>query len=92
LFSQGWREDRRLTSLPDFDQVTAFTLPVARGWHLRDEPTTGLHISDIAHPLAIVDRLVDSGNTVIVIEHNLGVVCGESLPVRRRSLVAAPQP
>ena len=37
-----------------------------------DEPTTGLHRSDIGHLLAIMDRLVDSGNTVI--EHNLDVI------------------
>lgn len=39
-----------------------------------DEPTTGLHMSDTAHRLAIMDRLVDGGNTVIVIEHNMDVV------------------
>jgi excinuclease UvrABC ATPase subunit len=39
-----------------------------------DEPTTGLHMSDITHLLVIIDRLVDAGNTVIVIEHNLDVV------------------
>jgi len=42
--------------------------------YVLDEPTTGLHTSDITHLLAIVDRLVDAGNTVIVIEHNLDVV------------------
>ncbi|HEY0712248.1 MAG TPA: excinuclease ABC subunit UvrA, partial [Polyangia bacterium] len=42
--------------------------------YVMDEPTTGLHMSDIAHLLAIIDRLVDEGNTVIVIEHNLDVV------------------
>lgn len=42
--------------------------------YVMDEPTTGLHMSDIGHLLAIVDRLVDAGNTVIVIEHNLAIV------------------
>lgn len=42
--------------------------------YVMDEPTTGLHMSDIAHLLEIVDRLVDGGNTVIVIEHNLDVI------------------
>jgi excinuclease UvrABC ATPase subunit len=42
--------------------------------YVLDEPTTGLHTSDIAHLLAIVDRLVDAGNTVVIIEHNLDVV------------------
>ena len=42
--------------------------------YVMDEPTTGLHLSDITHLLAIVDRLVDAGNTVIIIEHNLDVV------------------
>jgi len=40
--------------------------------YVMDEPTTGLHMSDIGHLLAIMDRLVDSGNTVI--EHNLDVI------------------
>ncbi|MDX1991273.1 MAG: excinuclease ABC subunit UvrA [bacterium] len=42
--------------------------------YVMDEPTTGLHKSDITKLLAIMDRLVDTGNTVIVIEHNLDVM------------------
>jgi excinuclease ABC A subunit len=42
--------------------------------YVMDEPTTGLHMSDITHLVAIMDRLVDGGNTVIVIEHNLDVI------------------
>jgi excinuclease UvrABC ATPase subunit len=42
--------------------------------YVMDEPTTGLHMSDIAHLLAVINRLVDHGNTVIVIEHNLHVI------------------
>jgi excinuclease UvrABC ATPase subunit len=42
--------------------------------YVLDEPTTGLHMSDIAKLLAVLNRLVDGGNTVIVIEHNMDVV------------------
>ncbi|WNR42053.1 excinuclease ABC subunit UvrA [Paenibacillus roseipurpureus] len=42
--------------------------------YVMDEPTTGLHMSDIGHLLEIMNRLVDTGNTVIVIEHNLEVI------------------
>ena len=39
-----------------------------------DEPTTGLHFDDIKTLMAILNRLVDRGNTVLVIEHNLDVL------------------
>ena len=42
--------------------------------YVLDEPTTGLHMSDITHLIEIMNRLVESGNTVIVIEHNLDVI------------------
>ena len=42
--------------------------------YILDEPTTGLHPADIQHLLNVLGRLVDSGNTVVIIEHNLDVV------------------
>ena len=42
--------------------------------YLLDEPTTGLHFDDIKKLLAILNRLVDTGNTVLVIEHNIEVI------------------
>jgi excinuclease ABC subunit A len=45
-----------------------------RTLYLLDEPTTGLHFDDVRKLLGVLDRLVEAGNTVVVIEHNLDVI------------------
>jgi excinuclease ABC subunit A len=42
--------------------------------YVLDEPTTGLHTADVQRLIDVLNRLTDSGNTVVVIEHNLDVI------------------
>ena len=42
--------------------------------YILDEPTTGLHFADVDKLSQVIDKLVESGNTVIIIEHNLDII------------------
>ncbi|WP_100400209.1 excinuclease ABC subunit UvrA [Bacillus sp. FJAT-44742] len=48
--------------------------PTGRSFYILDEPTTGLHVDDIDRLLKVLQRLVDNGDSVLVIEHNLDVI------------------
>lgn len=52
----------------------ATVLKKTGGLYVMDEPTTGLHMNDIENFFSIIDRLVNSGNTVIIIEHNHDII------------------
>ncbi len=49
-------------------------IQTGKNFYILDEPTTGLHTDDIARLLKVLERLVENGNTVLVIEHNLDVI------------------
>ena len=49
-------------------------LSTGNNFYILDEPTTGLHTDDIKRLLEVLQRIVDNGDTVIVIEHNLDII------------------
>ena len=48
--------------------------PTGKSLYILDEPTTGLHTHDVKKLLSVLNRIVDNGDTVLVIEHNLDVI------------------
>ena len=49
-------------------------IATGKTFYLLDEPTTGLHFDDVRKLLGVLNRLIDAGNSVVVIEHNLDVI------------------
>ncbi len=62
-------EAQRVKLAKELSRVTT-----GRTLYILDEPTTGLHFADIQRLLDVLHRLIDAGNTVVVIEHNLDVI------------------
>ncbi len=50
------------------------TASTGRTLYILDEPTTGLHFADIEQLLKVLQKLVDNGNTVVIIEHNMDII------------------
>jgi len=72
------RHPRELEDFIDLCQRQRIKLAIQMGekgdTHVLDEPTTGLHLADVQNILGLLDRLVESGKTVIVIEHHQAVM------------------
>ena len=63
--------------------------PTGKTIYILDEPTTGLHTDDVNRLIAVLERIVDNGDTVIIIEHNLDVIkCADWIIDLRKSLHA----
>ena len=72
--TKGFKFPHELSGGQQQRVVVAMALAAEPEMLVLDEPTTGLHPADIQYLLKVLGRLVDSGNTVVVIEHNLDVI------------------
>jgi len=67
-------EAQRIKLASELSKFSVIRLRQAKTLYILDEPTTGLHFEDIKKLLEVIQKLIDQGNTVIVIEHNLDVI------------------
>jgi len=68
-------EAQRIKLVTELARLRPTDVPPARGsFYILDEPTVGLHMADVERLIAVLHRLADAGNTVLVVEHNLDVV------------------
>src|SRR5690606_40707839 len=58
----------------DFHVTGVQTCALPISFYILDEPTTGLHFEDVRQLIGVLQRLVDQGNTVLVIEHNMDLI------------------
>ena len=54
--------------------LNCINVSTGRSIYILDEPTTGLHVDDIGRLLKVLNKLVENGDTVVIIEHNLDVI------------------
>jgi excinuclease ABC subunit A len=68
-------EAQRIKLVAELARIRPDAAPALRGsFYILDEPTVGLHMADVERLIAVLHRLADAGNTVLVVEHNLDVI------------------
>jgi excinuclease ABC subunit A len=68
-------EAQRIKLVTELARIRPDAVPATRGsFYILDEPTVGLHMADVERLIAVLHRLTDSGNTVLVVEHNLDLI------------------
>jgi excinuclease ABC subunit A len=68
-------EAQRIKLVTELARLRPDALPATRGaFYILDEPTVGLHMADVERLIAVLHRLANAGNTVLVVEHNLDVI------------------
>jgi excinuclease ABC subunit A len=68
-------EAQRIKLVAELARIRPNAEPTTRGsFYILDEPTVGLHMADVERLIAVLHRLADAGNTVLVVEHNLDVI------------------